>query len=130
MISQGKNDVKEILLSSTVSYGPPPRKMSERREGNYWYPNVMPLKLTPDFEESLKSTKKNCKEYASTYQTMGYHTLQILHNLPYNMVNLIYYYSSKTTSFGFSSVPGPPDGFCFHGMKSKGMYAFYPPISE
>ena len=45
-------------------------------------------------------------------------------------MNLIYYQSSQNTTFGFSSVPGPPDGFCFHGMKSKGMYAFYPPICE
>lgn len=90
----------------------------------------MPMKLTPDFKQSLDSVVQQSKNYASTYDTLGYSTLHVLHNIPFYMVNYIYNNSSKNTTFGFSSVPGPPDGFCFHGMKSKGMWGFYPSQCE
>lgn len=64
------------------------------------------------------------------YDTLGYNTMLSLHNMPFYMMNSIYHNLTKNTTYGFSSAPGPPDGFCFHGMKSKGMWAFYPPTYE
>ena len=37
---------------------------------------------------------------------------------------------TQSTSMGFTSIQGPPDGYQFNGIKSKGMYVFYPPVCE
>ena len=50
--------------------------------------------------------------------------------MPFNLFKHLYTMSTQNTSFGFSSVPGPSDGWLFHGAKTKGMYAFYPSVCE
>lgn len=121
---------KEVLFSTTIAYKFPPYKISDMQPGNFWYPCVMPIKLTSDFLYSLLSAKSTSKKYAGTMGTLGYMALQSLHNLPFNLANVFYILPSRNCSFGFSSVPGPVDGWLFNGIKTKGFYAFYPSLCE
>ena len=87
--------------------------------------------LTSDFNKAIQHSKRVLKTMMSPYQILGYEFLKNnLNLLPYNMMTIVYNHSSRTTSFGFSSIPGPPDGFLFHGMKSRGMYAMFPAVGE
>jgi len=44
--SQNGNMKEEYLITSTVGYALPPKKLSELKPGNFWYPCVMPITLT------------------------------------------------------------------------------------
>lgn len=37
---------------------------------------------------------------------------------------------SRSSSLGFSSFPGPTDGYLFYGMKTRGMHALFPAVGE
>lgn len=65
LISMGETHHKELLISSTVGYVMPPRKLEDVQLGNFWFPAVLPVKLTDNFTESLKSTQKVNKSYTS-----------------------------------------------------------------
>ena len=130
IIKQGVSNMKEILITSTVAYVRPPRSVEEVRLGNYWYPAVQPIQLTDDLKKGIASCKKMSKNYAGMGATLGYPLLQELHNLPFNLFNLVYHRCTQCTSFGFSSVQAPADGYNFYGIKSNGMYVFYPPVCE
>ena len=72
LISQGDTAQKEILITSTVGYLAPPRRLEDVPIGNFWFPAVQPLKLTANFKESLASTKQVSKTFTGTDQSLGY----------------------------------------------------------
>ena len=56
---------EEILITSTVAYAFPPKKLCDLKPGNNWYPCVMPISLTNNFKKSLESARKTAKKFAS-----------------------------------------------------------------
>lgn len=126
----GSPDVNEILFSLTVATQRPARQESELSYGNKWVPAVVKLGVTSDFNEALKNSKRVLNHIKKSYDVMGYDLGLNFHLLPFNLWSLIWDISSRATTMGFSSIPGPETGFKFDGMKTQGMYAFYPPVGE
>ena len=62
---------------------------------------------------------------------IGYNALRIGSELPFDLVYWgLVSKTAKAVEFGLSSVPGPADGFCFHGMKTKGWWGAHPAFGE
>ena len=79
-----------MTISSTICYKNTPQNLGEVEAGNFWYPNVMPLKLSPNLQENMLSVKKMQNAYASKQHVLGYNTVQFWHNLPFDGFYKVY----------------------------------------